>query len=98
MSQPFPVPFKKGMVPSSKRAVHSTRVLPQLMSTEPPLVSVKSRIMVMGLNSFSCLPSLRMIIYPPNRFSFANYCITYPQKGNAKAKSPSNFLQLYVES
>ena len=64
VSQPFTVPFKKGIVPSSKRAVHSTRVLPQLISTEPPLVSVKSRIMVMGLNSFSCLPSLRMMVLP----------------------------------
>ena len=60
VSQPIPVFFKKGMAPSSSKAVHSTRVSPQLMSTEPPLVLVKSGISSTGRSSAAPLPSKRL--------------------------------------
>ena len=42
VSQPRPLPRKKGGAPSSTDAVHNTRVRPHSMSTLPAAISVKS--------------------------------------------------------
>ena len=40
VSQPFPLPRRKGGTPSWTEAVQITRVLPQQISTEPVAISV----------------------------------------------------------
>ena len=61
VTHPLPVLRSHGGTRSSTDAVHNTRVLPKLTSTDPGANSVKSRWKISGRRSSGLRPSLRVI-------------------------------------
>ena len=62
VTQPCPVPRKKEGTFSSTLAVQITRVSPHSMSAEPSACLLQLGVIVTGLRSPTCLPSLRFDI------------------------------------
>src|SRR5262249_20177996 len=58
VTQPLPLPFKKGGTPSSTVAVQITRVLPSSISTLPSAVEMKSGVILSGRIWSAARPSL----------------------------------------
>ena len=60
VTQPAPLPLRKEGTFSSTEAVHSTRVLPNSISTEPSACMVKLRVMRTGRNWLGARWALRV--------------------------------------
>ena len=65
VTQPLPLPRIQRGTSSSIDAVHRTRVRPNDTSTDPGVMSVKSRSNVIGRSSAAVRPSTRMLTCPP---------------------------------
>src|SRR5947209_7422720 len=62
VTQPAPLPRRKGGTPSSTEAVHKTRVSPIAMRAEPSAYLFTPVVMVIGRSSSLRRPSTRMVV------------------------------------
>ncbi|MNX44492.1 hypothetical protein D3C86_749800 [compost metagenome] len=79
VTQPSPLPFLCGGTFSSTEAVHSTRVWPNSMSTEPSAWMVKPRVMRTGRSWSAARPPLRVK---------AVMCLEETEKEKEKPRDP----------
>src|SRR4029434_2672455 len=64
VTQPAPLPRRKGGTDSSTEAVHKTRVSPMAIKTEPSAYLFTPVLMATGRNSSLRRPSTRMVVPP----------------------------------
>src|SRR5215470_4130439 len=62
VTQPAPLPRRKGGTDSSTEAVHKTRVSPMAIKTEPSAYLFTPMLMVTGRNSSLRRPSTRIVV------------------------------------